>query len=103
MVMEAEGITPDEDIRFACETYGTGPNQPEQLLYDCYVCVLYAHPRGWGNVHNIQARTLQEQDLSNNIDKERRKSNLLRKIRDYAEDIRRQVKTKEGIVSLFKL
>ena len=48
MVTEAEGITPDEDIRFACETYGTGPNQPEQLLYDCYVCVLYSHPMGGG-------------------------------------------------------
>ena len=51
----------------------------------------------------FQVRTLQEQDLSNNIDKERRKSNLSRKIRDYTEDIRRQVKTKEGIVLLFKL
>lgn len=51
----------------------------------------------------FQVRTLQEQDLSNNIDKERRKSNLSRKIRDYTEDIRRQVKTKEGIVLLSKL
>jgi len=39
---------------------------------------------------------LQEQDLSNSIDKGRRKSNLTRKIREYTEDIQRQVKTKEG-------
>ena len=78
-------------------------NQNNCSTIAMYVYCMLAHPRGWGNVHNIQARTLQEQDLSNNIDKERRKSNLLRKIRDYAEDIRRQVKTKEGIVSLFKL
>lgn len=50
MVTEAEGITPEDDIRVACETYGTGANQPEQLLYDCYVCtcVLCPHPSGAG-------------------------------------------------------
>ena len=35
--------------------------------------------------------------MSNSIDKERRKVNLSRKIREYTEDLQRQVKTKEGI------
>ena len=40
---------------------------------------------------------MQEQDLNNTIDRERRKANLSRKIHEYTEDIHRQVKTKEGI------
>lgn len=35
--------------------------------------------------------------MSNSMDKERRKANLSRKIREYTEDLQRQVKTKEGI------
>ena len=50
IVTDAEAITPDEDIRVACETCGTGPNQPEQLLYDCYVRILYTRPCGVGNI-----------------------------------------------------
>ena len=30
-------ITPEADIEEACSTIGTGPNQPEQLLIECYV------------------------------------------------------------------
>ena len=37
IIDSAAGISPDADIEFACTTYGTGPNQPEQLLLDCYV------------------------------------------------------------------
>ena len=46
IVTDAEAITPDEDIRVACETCGTGPNQPEQLLYDCYVRICIHAPVG---------------------------------------------------------
>ena len=40
VVQAAEEITPDGDIEFTCSTFGTGPNQPEQLLLDCYVSVM---------------------------------------------------------------
>ena len=30
-------ISPEADLEYACTTLGTGPNQPEQLLLDCYV------------------------------------------------------------------
>ena len=30
-------INPEGDVELACSTLGTGPNQPEQLLLDCYV------------------------------------------------------------------
>lgn len=53
IISDAEGITPDDDIRVACETYGTGPNQPEQLLYDCYVRVSYSWPNRGGEYFNI--------------------------------------------------
>ena len=97
IVNDAEAIAPDDDIRVACETYGTGPNQPEQLLYDCYVCT----PRwGWGMFCHMTLLLLQEQDTSNSMDKERRKINLSRKIREYSEDLQRQVKTKEGMTFL---
>ena len=46
---EAESITPDDDIRLVCETNGTGANQPEQLLYDCYVCACDIHPKDGGD------------------------------------------------------
>ena len=48
-------------------------------------------------IHHTMLHLLQEQDLNNNIDKERRKANLSRKIHEYTDDIQRQVKTKEGI------
>ena len=36
----AEEISPETEIDFICSTYGTGPNQPEQLLVDYYVSVI---------------------------------------------------------------
>ena len=62
------------------------------------MCIVHTPPGGGEYAqYIIILHLLQEQDLSNTIDKERRKGNLLRKIREYTEDIHRQVKTKEGI------
>ena len=37
-LMQVAGeIYPEGEIELACSTSGTGPNQPEQLLLDCYV------------------------------------------------------------------
>ena len=30
-------ISPEVDVELACTNLGTGPNEPEQLLLDCYV------------------------------------------------------------------
>lgn len=57
-----------------------------------------ATPFGGGECFvNTYHAVLQEQDLSNSMEKERRKMNLSRKIREFSEDIQRQAKTKEGI------
>lgn len=37
LIQVAGEISPEGDIELACSTCGTGPNQPEQLLLDCYV------------------------------------------------------------------
>lgn len=37
LLTAAEEISPETEIDFVCATYGTGPNQPEQLLVDYYV------------------------------------------------------------------
>lgn len=65
-----------------------------------YVCCTYT-PGGGECLSCCVSSILQEQDLSNAMDKERRKSNLTRKIREYTEDMQRQVKTKEGSCKIF--
>ena len=37
LLQAAEDVSPETEIEFICSTYGTGPNQPEQLLVDYYV------------------------------------------------------------------
>ena len=37
LLTAAEEISPETEIDYICATYGTGPNQPEQLLVDYYV------------------------------------------------------------------
>ena len=41
--MQAAGeISPEADIELTCTNLGTGPNQPEQLLLDCYVRTMWS-------------------------------------------------------------
>ena len=37
LVGAANEISVEADLEYACTNVGTGPNQPEQLLLDCYV------------------------------------------------------------------
>lgn len=37
LVATAGEISVEADLEYACSNFGTGPNQPEQLLLDCYV------------------------------------------------------------------
>lgn len=41
LVASAGGISGEADLEYACSNLGTGPNQPEQLLLDCYVSYSY--------------------------------------------------------------
>ena len=40
LLQAAEEISPETELDYICCTFGTGPNQPEQLLVDYYVCVM---------------------------------------------------------------
>lgn len=73
------GISPPDDIRDVCAALGTGGNQPEQLLLDCY-----------------------ETDLQNPMNMERRKANLEKKIQEMEEEIERRKKARQGLESLSK-
>eukprot|EP00731_Ephydatia_muelleri_P007681 Em0004g19a len=75
----SSGISPPDDIRDVCVAMGPGPNQPEQLLLDCY-----------------------ESDLQNPMNMERRKANLERKIQEMEEEIERRKKARQGLESLSK-
>ena len=48
LIQTAGEISPESDIILACSSSGTGPNQPEQLLMDCYVSHS-CHCRGCGH------------------------------------------------------
>ena len=37
LVVTAGEVSVEGDLEYACNHHGTGPNQPEQLLLDCYV------------------------------------------------------------------
>lgn len=79
LMHEAGQISPENDIEEACTSIGTGPNQPEQLLIDLY-----------------------EEDLQNNMNMDRRRSNLEKRIQGVEEEIERQKKAKQGVQSLSK-
>lgn len=43
LLQAAEEISCEAEVDFICSTYGTGPNQPEQLLVDYYVSDVLFH------------------------------------------------------------
>jgi len=80
-LMHAAGeISPEADIEVACTNLGTGPNQPEQLLLDCY-----------------------EEEFQNPMNTMRRRANLEKKVQAIEEEIARQEKARQGVESLFKV
>ena len=40
-------MSADRDIEYLCQNYGTGPNNPEQLLLDTYVSILLIRGERW--------------------------------------------------------
>ena len=40
-------MNPDIDVAKAAETHGTGANVAEQILYDCWVSILYRFVSQW--------------------------------------------------------
>jgi hypothetical protein len=70
-------ISVDRDIELMCQTNGTGPNVPEQLLLDTF-----------------------EEELNNHMNLDRRQAYLDRKIQDFEADIDRKQKEKRGVLSL---
>ena len=65
------------DVQAVVEQKGTGPNQPEQVLFECYA-----------------------EDFNNQMAKERRERSLRCYTSFTTSDVERELKTKEGIEKL---
>ncbi|XP_064401816.1 nostrin-like [Halichondria panicea] len=76
----SDQISPEGDIETTCTTVGTGPNQPEQLLLDYF-----------------------EEDLSNGMDADRRRTSLEKKIQHMEVEIERQQRARAGVEQLAKV
>ena len=75
----AKKIEGCSDVARACTSFGTGPNIPEQILYEAY-----------------------EENFNNNLDESTRMNGLDKKMKEYEDDLQRERKILNDVLSLFK-